>query len=536
MTKRRCPVVRIATPPQMTMFGMEESGEKERAFGPVRFVEPDPREIFIGGRRLDEYLRDSGQDWPLKVRRFMASQDFSKFIERYRSGGRPPYAPVLMVGLILYGLMKAVTSLRGLEQLARIDLGCMWVSGGIAPDHSGLGKFMLLHADTLTESFFEELTKRVLTDVGADSKSVAGDGTVIQAVASRLNLLKAEAAAIAAQAAREASSSSPEDEALADQADQAEQVAAVAKKREQDRVSKGRATTGGVVNASEPDAVVQPLKSGQVAPSYKGSVLANVARVIVAHYVDPSSETAAVKPMLSQAERTGGGAVSQASFDAGYFTAEVLGTAVEQNIDVLCPEGKTRSEEDWEKRSTKQFPKSRFSYDEHSDTYRCPAGERLKVMERYAGNEKAPGYVKYASASACQNCPLRAQCTSGKVGRSIKRYAGDELKEAQRQVMKQEGARKRYRQRQAMVEPVFSALKGVQRLTRFLRRGLLKVRMEFSLHACAYNVRRWLQLTARAAAGRTAAFVFMCLAVFWTGSTVGSVYARRHALRSAPLA
>ena len=50
--------------------------------------------------------------------------------------------------------------------------------------------------------------------------------------------------------------------------------------------------------------------------------------------------------------------------------------------------------------------------------------------------------------------------------------------------------RRRYRQRQAMVEPVFSVLKHRQGLTRFRRRGLAAVRREFALHVMAYNLGR----------------------------------------------
>ncbi|WP_419591559.1 transposase, partial [Thiolapillus sp.] len=39
-----------------------------------------------------------------------------------------PYAPRAMMGLILYGIMQGVSSLRQLERLARTDLGCMWIT------------------------------------------------------------------------------------------------------------------------------------------------------------------------------------------------------------------------------------------------------------------------------------------------------------------------------------------------------------------------------------------------------------------------
>jgi len=44
-----------------------------------------------------------------------------------------------------------------------------------------------------------------------------------------------------------------------------------------------------------------------------------------------------------------------------------------------------------------------------------------------------------------------------------------------------------FKQRKAMVEPVFARLHGQQRLSRFSRRGLAAVRREFALRALAYN-------------------------------------------------
>jgi hypothetical protein len=85
---------------------------------------------------------------------------------------------------------------------------------------------------------------------------------------------------------------------------------------------------------------------------------------------------------------------------------------------------------------------------------------------------------------------LRADCTQSRDGRRIKRYTGDAAKEAMRAKLTTAEARARYRQRQAMVEPVFSQLKEVQGLRRFRRRGLAKVRLEFALHVAAYNLSR----------------------------------------------
>ncbi len=57
-------------------------------------------------------------------------------------------------------------------------------------------------------------------------------------------------------------------------------------------------------------------------------------------------------------------------------------------------------------------------------------------------------------------------------------------------VMAQPNARRQLAKRGSWVEPVFSELKGVQGLSRFKRFGLRGVRVEFAIHACAYNLRR----------------------------------------------
>ncbi|HAT8266508.1 TPA: hypothetical protein JA491_10380, partial [Legionella pneumophila] len=98
-------------------------------------------------------------------------------------------------------------------------------------------------------------------------------------------------------------------------------------------------------------------------------------------------------------------------------------------------------------------------------------------------------YTTYAT-KACQDCPLKKKCTSSKMGRQIKRYKGDELKEALALVMQQPQAQKRLRQRKAMVEPVFSHIRIRQNFNRFKRRGLHGVKVEFTLQIMAYNISR----------------------------------------------
>jgi len=189
--------------------------------------------------------------------------------------------------------------------------------------------------------------------------------------------------------------------------------------------------------------------------------------------------------MLDQSERVTETQVKELLLDAGYFDDEVIAAALERDISLLCPEGQWPA-------TTKEggsYPKSAFSYDAHTDTYRCPAGQTLIRISQSKETPRTQAISVYATSS-CAGCPLRANCTKDAQGRRIKRYPEDEQREALRFVMQHCQARRIFSQRKAIVEPVFSSLRGQQGLDRFRRRGLLAVRREFALHVMAHNLSR----------------------------------------------
>jgi transposase len=448
-----------------------------------KFIAPDRHQIYLGMTRLDQYLEQAGLTAPLAIASLLDEQDWSEFESRYAPTGRAPYAPRAMMGLILFGIMQGTDSLRNLERLARQDLGCLWVTGGICPDHACIGRFITLHEDAISHGFFESLTRTVLKVTGSDSHHLAGDGTVIEAACSHYKLLKEEAVKQQTETARAALQEAPDDKKCQQQAALAIQVEETYEARKQARLGKGAKTDSLAVSPTEPEAMVQPQKRKRgKAASYKSSVLANEQRVIVAHDVDPSQEISVIPGLLDQGQRVTGEEAKELSLDAGYFCNTVIDETLRREISLLCPEGKGLGNERKVKGGV--FPKSQFHYLPLEDVYVCPAGERLQP-----GPKRAKKYTMYRT-SACSSCVLKDQCTKAKEGRRIRRLDGDEAKEALRDVMQHRQAQKVFRQRQAMVEPVFSVLKQLQGLNRFRRRGLAGVKREFALHVLAYNLSR----------------------------------------------
>lgn len=450
-----------------------------------RFVSGDPKAIFLGATPLEVHLKQSGQVDAFAVANLLDQQNWSGFEARYAPTGRAPYSPRLMLGLILYGVMRGVHSLRDLERLARLDLGCMWVTGGIAPDHTNIGRFIAMHEQSLTSDFFESLTGSILKATGSESTRMAGDGTVIEAACSHYRRLKGEALKERDEVARRTLANNPEDRAAKEKLHLSTQRLEIFEDRKKARLRSGRATDTLSVSPTEPEAMVQPLKRGRGnALSYKPSVLANEDRIVTAMAIHPSMETSVIGDMLDQSKRVTGGPVEEVLLDAGYFDDKVIAATLERDVSLICPEGQAPGVP----KQTAAFHKNQFQYDPTNDQYRCPQGQVLILLKHQKATSAKRAINEYGT-TACGSCARRADCTKDKA-RKIRRHPEEEMRDALRQVMEHPQARAIFSRRKAMVEPVFSHLREQQGLSRFRRKGLQRVRREFALHVMAYNLSR----------------------------------------------
>jgi len=454
-----------------------------------RFKDDDASSIFIGEQRLDAYLQQAEMGWVLELRGVLGKLDYSMLTARYSERGRQAFHPRTVLGLIFYGLFVRQKALRDLERLSKLDVGAMWICGGHRIDHSTIGKFVQQHEDLLSTEFFEAVTGWVVRELKLRPGVSSIDGTVIESAGSHWRSIRAEAAQEQAEKARQAAEAAPQDQDLQDAATAASEVAAVARERCACRQAQGKDTKTVAVVPSDPEAVIQPRKDGAQRPGYKPSTLMHEAGVIIGQFVHPSSETAAVLPLLRQHTEIFGGAPSALLLDAGYHNGPLLGELVQREIDVLCPSGQAMGDADWERKGSKGlFGKSKFHFDADRDAYRCPAGELLTYADR-GKDAQGRAYRRYRT-KGCEQCVLRDQCTRSRDGRSVRRYDGDEYKEAMMLVLEQPRARRAYGRRIVIGEPVHAELRERLGLRRFHRWGLTGVRGEFALYCIAFNLKK----------------------------------------------
>jgi Transposase DDE domain len=135
------------------------------------------------------------------------------------------------------------------------------------------------------------------------------------------------------------------------------------------------------------------------------------------------------------------------------------------------------------------FRKDEFTYDVDTDTYLCPAGQRLHAYSSsfLRGLKK----TNYVNKLACDDCAIRSRCTGGKF-RTVSRLENEAvLDRMQARVAKCPDILDRRRE---TVEHPFGTIKQWMYQGAFLMRGLERVRAEFSLTALAYNLRRVLNI------------------------------------------
>ena len=482
MANRSTKTHKVPEVQQASLLDVAPSKVPHPVINSVRFDQGDRARLFIGAVPLERYLREGRMKWVLRLSTLLDGVDWSAFEAAYRPGGRPPLHPKRMAGLITYGLFLKQTSLRELEGLAQRDVGAWWITGGLTPDFTTITKFIQRHVGLLTDEFFHQLTSLMVKGLKLTRDDAGIDGTVVEAAASTAGALKREALAQKLEVAK----SEGDEAAIA----KLTHATAELEKKQEHREAAGRKGEA-QISPHEPEAVLQPTKNSKdYALAYKPGVAAHPSGIIVGQTVVQQNETEMVAPLLEQHERIFGAQPERAMLDAGFSSIGVLALTVEKGIDALIPSGRGTSER---KGRNGLFPKSLFKWDEEASAPRCPADRVMTGGLTVQRDRHEREYREY-EGQGCSECPLRAQCTKGKGRRHIKIYDGDELKQAMAKVMEQPSAQLAYRQRAAIVEPVFARLRAAG-LNRFRRRGLRGVRLEFALACVAHNIRLFLGRT-----------------------------------------
>lgn len=114
--------------------------------------------------------------------------DLSDFYTQYAPVGGEPYAPEVLLGLLLYGYVTGVFSSRKIEQATYDSIPFRFLAGGWHPDHDTIANFRRTFLPHIGELFAQvllvahELEVLTLSDVSVDGSKIHADASKSHAV------------------------------------------------------------------------------------------------------------------------------------------------------------------------------------------------------------------------------------------------------------------------------------------------------------------------------------------------------------------
>ena len=453
---------------------------------------------------------------------FVGGLDLSGFYASVEAvegqAGRPVWDPRVLLSLWVYAYSNGVNSAREIAQRCEYHPAYQWLTGMEVVNYHSLADFRVAHQAELDELFVQVLGvlsyHKLIT-----LKRVMHDGTKIKAAASDKSFRRQATLEAHLEAARQQvqAMGDPHSEELSARKAAARKRALLDKqqrlqaalqeipelkknpakhseeKKDQDKAKEPRVST------TDPQARIMIGAKGAFGPAYNVQISTDAkAKIIVGVGLSQcSSDSGELEPAVKRIEDNLKEKPEQMVVDAAYPTHDAILAMAQKGIDLIGPltDRKQTSVDSLKRRGiSPEFYPQAFTYNESTDSYRCPAHKTL----HFETEEKQKGWIKRryrARASQCRECRFQAQCCPGsKKGRSVLRQQKSEAVLAFEAKMKTAEAVTIYKERAGVAETPNAWIKDKFGLRQFRLRGLAKVGMETVWACLTYNISQWIRL------------------------------------------
>lgn len=390
----------------------------------------------------------------------------------YGNNGHEGVDPIILVKLMLLLFLDDVPSERELMERLPERLDYLWFLGysldESTPNHSVLSKARARWGKEVFEQIFVRTIQQCVEAGLVDGRKIHVDSSLIDANASKDSLIQsspeliaAYKKAVAAQATKLEDTTMPED-------------------------YQGINDTH--VSTTDPDAALvrKGGRSGARLRYHHHRALDDAHGVITAVETTPGSiaENKKLPALIAQHEKNTDKDIDTIVGDSKYGTNENLANCVEAglrpHLGVL---------EDTQKGTKVQkalYQEKDFTYEQATDTYRCPAGQQLKRRR----TDPRRRTIEYApQAGVCAVCSLRAHCTTAARGRRVRRHEQAVLARAGQAIARSVQARRDRRRRQTLVEGSFAQAANEHGFKRSRWRRLWRQQIQDWLIAALQNLK-----------------------------------------------
>ncbi len=469
------------------------------------------------------------------VNQVVDSLHIDNLLSKYKGGGTSSYHPRMMLKVLFYSYLCNIYSCRKIEKALQENIHFMWLSGNNTPDFRTINNF---RGNRLKEEIKELFSAIVLLlqESGYVSLDVQYiDGTKIESASNRYTFvwrgsveknkakleakIKAVLQEVDSHIEKDKQERSAEELPSIDSGQLKEKLKALNKqfsgmnKREQKQLKKlgedylprlekyqeQLEILGERNSFSKTDADAtfmrmkeDHMKNGQLKPGYNIQIATENQFITNLGIYQRAGDTATLPSFLKDFTNAYKKQSRTVVADSGYGSEQNYQWMEDNGIEAYVKYNYFHKEQKraWRKDA---FAVQNLYYNKGKDYFVCPMGQQLSCI----GNKKNKSDLGYVSivtryqAQNCEGCPLRCLCHKSRNNRIIEvNYKLNEHKRrARERLLSEEGI---YHRGRRCIEPeaVFGQIKHDAQFNRFRLRGLVKVKVEFTLVAIAHNLRK----------------------------------------------
>lgn len=406
--------------------------------------------------------------------------------------GRPPYNPVDMLKLYIYGYLNRIRSSRSLEKEAKRNVELMWLLRKLSPDFKTIADFRKDNKEAIKKACKEfTLLCKKLDLFGGELISI--DSSKFRAVNSKkrnFNEAKLKKAIKEIEEKVEQYITELEDNDKEEAHITQHSVEDIKDKIKilKDRKGKYQYLLKELKESDNTQVSLTDPDSRAMVNNQRIEVCYNIQTVIdVKHKLILDHETTnevldnnQLSKMAKRAKEILGVEEIEVLADKGYYNSTEIKECVDSGITPYVADSEVK-----DSKGSVIYHKEDFTYDKSKDIYVCPIGNELTFRCKVEHHGRV---MKVYRNEICRNCNIKRECTNSKQGRVIYRWEHEEVLEDMKKRM--QGNKEKYRMRQWLSEHPFGTIKRTMNQGYVLMRGLEKVAAEISLTILAYNIKR----------------------------------------------
>lgn len=444
---------------------------------------------------LEDYIAEDNSVRVIDVFVDELALDSLGFKIQPKDTGRPSYHPAILLKIYIYGYLNHVQSSRKLEKETIRNVEMMWLTGKLSPDFKTISDFRKDNGKAIKKVCREFVLICQKLNLFSESL-VAIDGSKFKASNNRDRnfteaKIKHRIKLIDETIERYLSQIESADR-------QEKSVSKLTKKRLEAKIDSLKKQVKNLAEIEKQllkstdkqisltDADSRSMKSrgnGIVGYNVQAAVDTKHHLILSHEVTNVGTDRSQLLNMATQAKEIISKKEIEVVADRGYFEGNQIKQCEDAGIKTYIPKCQTSGNQ-----AKGLFGRRDFIYKSECDEYQCPAGER--AIYRFSREEKGKIIRRYWS-SACVQCPMKPQCTTGKY-RRISRWEYEATLDIVDARLNQQPNMMAIRRN--TVEHPFGTIKSWMGYTHFQMRTLKNVATEMGLHVLAYNMKRMINI------------------------------------------